>query len=79
MLRPGEWFRRTSNPIRVPGPSGGQWTLPFNCKLRVGTDAERRPYSWDPEQVQEFRSFLQTDDIASVDAATYGKRFSEII
>jgi hypothetical protein len=42
-------------------------------------DPEKRPYSWDPEQVQEFRSFLQIDDIAPVDAATYGKRFSEII
>ncbi len=35
--------------------------------------------SWDPEEVEEFRRLLQTDNIAPVDSAGFGRRLAEII
>lgn len=35
--------------------------------------------SWTTEEVEELRSSLQSNDIAAVDAAMFGKRFSEIV
>jgi hypothetical protein len=40
---------------------------------------EMDAHSSDREQVEEFRRLLQTDNIAPVDTATYGKRLAEII
>ena len=34
---------------------------------------------WEPGEVEEFRSFLQTDNIAPVDNATFVKRLADII
>ena len=35
--------------------------------------------SWTPEQVEELRRCLQSNDIAKVDTEMFGQRFSEII
>jgi hypothetical protein len=34
---------------------------------------------WTPEEVEELRRSLQTSDVAEVDTAMFGERFSEII
>jgi hypothetical protein len=35
--------------------------------------------SWTTEEIEELRSSLQSNDIAAVDTAKFGKRFSEIV
>jgi len=35
--------------------------------------------SWTTEEIEELRSSLQTNDVAAVDTAMFGKRFSEIV
>jgi hypothetical protein len=40
---------------------------------------EAHAHLWDPEQVEEFRRFLQTGNIAPGDNAGFGKRVGEII
>jgi hypothetical protein len=42
-------------------------------------DTKASPNSWDQEQIEEFRRLLQTDNIAPVDSAVFGKRLAEII
>jgi hypothetical protein len=41
-------------------------------------DTKASGKSWDPEEVQEFRRLLHTDNIAPVDSAALGKRLAEI-
>jgi hypothetical protein len=35
--------------------------------------------SWDPQEVEEFRRLFETDNIAPVDSADFGRRLAEII
>jgi len=34
---------------------------------------------WTPEEIEELRNSLQSNDIAAVDTEMFGKRFSEIL
>jgi hypothetical protein len=35
--------------------------------------------SWTPEEIEELRNVLLTGEVAAVDTAIFGKRFSEIV